>query len=76
MSAAIARSGVPIPFTPATGHDHGARRIHHILDPRFRRVIIGHAKLEKLWTGARWCEGPAYFPAGKYLVWSTSRTTG
>ncbi len=33
-----------------------------ILDPRFRRVIIGHAKLEKLWTGARWCEGPAYFP--------------
>ncbi len=41
-----------------------------ILDPRFRRVIIGHAKLEKLWTGARWCEGPAYFPAGKYLVWS------
>ncbi len=41
-----------------------------ILDPRFRRVIIGHAKLEKLWTGARWSEGPAYFPAGKYLVWS------
>ena len=41
-----------------------------ILDPRFRRVIIGHAKLEKLWTGARWCEGPAYFAAGKYLVWS------
>ncbi len=41
-----------------------------ILDPRFRRVIIGHAKLEKLWTGARWCEGPAYFAAGRYLVWS------
>ncbi len=41
-----------------------------ILDPRFRSLIIGHAKLEKLWTGTRWAEGPAYFPAGKYLVWS------
>ncbi|MBV8929778.1 MAG: SMP-30/gluconolactonase/LRE family protein, partial [Mycobacteriaceae bacterium] len=25
---------------------------------------------EKLYTGCRWAEGPAYFPAGKYLVWS------
>lgn len=39
-------------------------------DPRFQRVRIGHAKLEKLWTGCRWAEGPAYFPAGKYLIWS------
>ncbi len=41
-----------------------------ILDPRFRRLVIGHAKLERLWTGARWSEGPAYFPAGRYLLWS------
>jgi gluconolactonase len=41
-----------------------------VLDPRFQRLIIGHAKLEKLWTGCRWAEGPAYFAAGKYLVWS------
>lgn len=41
-----------------------------IHDPRFRRALIGHAKLEKLWTGCRWAEGPAYFPAGKYLIWS------
>jgi gluconolactonase len=41
-----------------------------ILDRRFQKLVIGHAKLEKLWTGARWSEGPAYFPAGKYLVWS------
>jgi gluconolactonase len=39
-------------------------------DPRFDRLTIGHAKLEKLWTGSRWAEGPAYFPAGRYLVWS------
>jgi gluconolactonase len=41
-----------------------------ILDPRFASLLIGHAKLEKLWTGSRWAEGPAYFPAGKYLIWS------
>ena len=39
-------------------------------DPRFQSLVIGHAKLEKLWTGCRWAEGPAYFPAGRYLVWS------
>jgi gluconolactonase len=39
-------------------------------DDRFARLVIGHAKLEKLWTGCRWAEGPAYFPAGRYLVWS------
>jgi gluconolactonase len=39
-----------------------------ILDPRFARLIIGHANLETLWTGGRWLEGPAYFLAGRYLV--------
>ncbi len=41
-----------------------------IHDDAFRRIVIGHAKLEKLWTGSRWAEGPAYFAAGRYLVWS------
>jgi gluconolactonase len=26
--------------------------------------------LEKLAEGCRWAEGPAYFPAGRYLIWS------
>ena len=39
-------------------------------DPRFSSLVVGHALLEKLWTGMRWAEGPAYFPAGRYLVWS------
>ena len=41
-----------------------------ILDRRFGALIVGHAKLERLWTGARWTEGPAYFAAGRYLVFS------
>jgi gluconolactonase len=41
-----------------------------ILDDRFKRLIVGSARLEKLTDGCRWAEGPAYFPAGRYLVWS------
>jgi gluconolactonase len=39
-------------------------------DPRFSRLVIGHANLEKLASGCRWAEGPAYFAAGRYLIWS------
>lgn len=41
-----------------------------ILEPEFNDCVIGHARVERLWTGARWSEGPAWFPAGRYLVWS------
>ena len=39
-------------------------------DPRFKRLVMGNVRLEKLFTGTRWAEGPAYFPAGRYLIWS------
>ena len=41
-----------------------------ILDDRFARLTINNVALERLWTGGRWLEGPAYFPAGRYLVFS------
>lgn len=41
-----------------------------IIEPRFRHCLIGHARVERLWSGARWSEGPAWFAAGRYLVWS------
>jgi gluconolactonase len=40
-----------------------------VLDERFRRVD-GDALVEELHTGCRWTEGPAYFPAGRYLLFS------
>ncbi|WP_293860809.1 SMP-30/gluconolactonase/LRE family protein [uncultured Alsobacter sp.] len=40
------------------------------LDPRAKKLFNGTAKLDRLYTGCRWAEGPAYFPAGRYLVWS------
>lgn len=41
-----------------------------VFDDRFRRYAGGNVHLEKLYTGCRWAEGPAYFAAGRYLVWS------
>jgi gluconolactonase len=39
-------------------------------DARFEKLIIGHAKLERLWTGSRWAEGPVYVPASRQVLWS------
>ena len=41
-----------------------------VVDKRFEKLVLGNVHLEKLYTGTRWAEGPAYFPAGKYLIWS------
>jgi gluconolactonase len=41
-----------------------------VLDPRFQACFAGHVRVERLWTGARWAEGPAWFAAGRYLIWS------
>ena len=43
---------------------------YDVLDARFEACFIGHARVERLWSGARWSEGPAWFAAGRYLVWS------
>ncbi|HKJ84606.1 MAG TPA: SMP-30/gluconolactonase/LRE family protein [Spirochaetia bacterium] len=40
------------------------------VDPEFRALIIGHAQVEKLWTGGRWLEGPVYWPGPGILVYS------
>ena len=41
---------------------------YEVLDKRFGACLIGHARVEQLWTGARWLEGPAWFPASRSLI--------
>jgi len=41
-----------------------------IIDKRFKRYALGNVHMETLYEGSRWAEGPAYFAAGKYLLWS------
>ncbi|MEO5959849.1 MAG: SMP-30/gluconolactonase/LRE family protein [Opitutaceae bacterium] len=41
-----------------------------ILDLSFTKYRIASAKVEKLASGMRWCEGPVWFGDGRYLLWS------
>jgi gluconolactonase len=41
-----------------------------VIDSSFEACLIGHARVERLWSGSRWAEGPAWFAAGRYLLWS------
>ena len=41
-----------------------------VLDASFAKYRIGLAKVERLATGFRWCEGPVWFGDGRYLLWS------
>ena len=44
--------------------------VFEVIEDRFRFCVKRSARLERLADGCRWTEGPAYFAAGRYLVWS------
>ena len=41
-----------------------------ILDPSFTKYRLPLAKIERIASGMRWCEGPVWFGDGRYLLWS------
>jgi gluconolactonase len=41
-----------------------------VIDPRFEKYRIISAAIERLYTGARWAEGPVWFADGRYLLFS------
>jgi len=43
---------------------------YEVLEEDFRRRVRFSASVERLHSGCRWTEGPAYFPAHRSLVWS------
>ena len=43
---------------------------YDVLNERFRNCVNRTSHVERLWTGARWTEGPVYFPAGRYTLFS------
>jgi gluconolactonase len=40
------------------------------LDPRFEKLVLPLAAIERVATGNRWAEGPVWFGDGRYLLWS------
>jgi gluconolactonase len=41
-----------------------------VLDKRFQPMVLGHAAIERIATGFRFTEGPAYYGDGRYLLFS------
>jgi gluconolactonase len=41
-----------------------------VVHPSFAKYKQGNAAVERLWTGARWAEGPVWFGDGRYLLFS------
>ena len=41
-----------------------------VLDPRFAKYKLANAAIERIHTGDRWVEGPAWNGVGQFLVWS------
>jgi gluconolactonase len=42
----------------------------HVLDPSFSKYRIANAGVERLATGFRWAEGPAWFGDARCVLWS------
>jgi len=41
-----------------------------VVDQSFAKYRVNSAAVERLTTGYRWAEGPAWFGDGRYLIWS------
>ena len=41
-----------------------------VADERFRSLLVRQEVVQRLWTGARWLEGPVWFGDGEYLLFS------
>jgi gluconolactonase len=41
-----------------------------VIDESFKSIRLGSAKVERLATGFRWCEGPVWFGDGRYALFS------
>lgn len=66
---------LPVPAGPSAAHDTmthlpSGESIYEILDSRFGQCIDLVAQLERLHTGFRWAEGPAYFAEHHALIFS------
>jgi gluconolactonase len=58
------------------GRWHGTAPIRYpdpdviVLDPRFQKIVLGQAAIERIATGCRFTEGPVWFGDGRYLLFS------
>src|SRR5882672_4581229 len=65
MPRAVAQAAAP--WQPSQRYPDPSVKI---VDPGFGRYRLGLAKVERIASGMRWCEGPVWFGDGRYLLWS------
>jgi gluconolactonase len=41
-----------------------------VIEPEFKKLALMNTRLENLWSGGRWLEGPVWFGDGRYLLFS------
>ena len=75
VTAGAATALVCDPMALANGQERKAPVVYpdpavEVIDPRFARYVVGNAAVERLYTGARWAEGPVWFGDGRYLLFS------
>lgn len=77
IGSTLAGGSLLLPATAAADRDwSGVTPIRYpdpdivALDPAFARYKLGNAAIERLHTGSRWLEGPAWHGVGRYLVFS------
>lgn len=63
------------PLAPAGLQEHKSPTAYpdpavEAIDSRFAKYKVGNAAVERLYTGARWAEGPVWFADGRYLLFS------
>jgi gluconolactonase len=63
------------PFAPAAPQEHKNPVPYpdaaiEVLDSRFAKYRVINAAVERLFTGARWAEGPVWFGDGRFLLFS------
>src|SRR5690242_6790517 len=76
LKSGAALAGALSPFARAQRDWSGKNPVRYpdsdiiVLDPRFAKLKANNAAIERLYTGLRWAEGPAWNGAGRYLIWS------
>jgi gluconolactonase len=76
QTAAPTRSTQPLPLGPLSGsrypdsHLESAKKPNGSFGPAGFPAFAGTMAVERVATGMRWAEGPVYFPAGRYLLFS------
>ena len=76
QTAAPTRSTAPLPLGPLPGSRYPDSHLESLKKPGVAfgaagfPAFAGTMAVERVATGTRWAEGPVYFPAGRYVLFS------